>query len=156
MKYKIAIMVMMFVTCSLYGANANARCYVGTPLEALNGAKVVFVGKVISVTDPGLPPEGIQFRTINLVRPVRIRLLVEKIYRGKKVREIELVTNTGGFESGFEFKVGETYLVYGQENEANEQGLIVMGCGRTRLTRDAKEDLKLLDALSKRRHSKSR
>jgi len=73
-----------------------------------------------------------------------------------KVREIEVVTKTGGLEFGFQFEVGETYIVYAQEDEAQEQGLIVKGCGRTRLTRDAKEDLKLLDALSKRRHSKSR
>ena len=101
MKYQIGIMVMMFVTYPLYGA--NARCYVPTQLEALNDAKAVFVGKVISVTDPGLPPEGIQFRVMNLVRPVRIRLVVEKVFRGKRVREIEVVTNTGGLEARIEW-----------------------------------------------------
>jgi len=127
----------------------NARCIISTPSEAFQEAKVVFVGKVISVEDPTLPAAPLQPRIINLVRPVQVRFTVERVYLGKKLNEIEIGTRTGGLEWGYEFKVGETYLVYAQESETEQEVLIVKGCGRTRLIADATEDLRLLDAKAK-------
>ena len=46
------------------------------------------------------------------------------------------------------------YVVYAQEDKSKEQGLIVTGCGRTRLIKDATEDLKLLTALSESKTDK--
>lgn len=153
MKHLIAITVIALVACPL--RVTHARCYVPTPAEALVGAKAVFVGKVISVSDPGLPPEGITFRVFNLVRPIRVRFAVENVYRGRKLREIEVQTKTGGLEWGYDFTVGEKYLVYAQEADDKEGGLVVKGCGRSRLVRKATEDLKLLKAESNRKTSKS-
>lgn len=153
MKHLIAITVIAFVACPL--SITHARCYVPTPAEALVGAQAVFVGKVISVSDPGFPPEGLTFRVINLVRPVRVRFAVENVYRGRKLREIEVETKTGGLEWGYDFKVGETYLVYAQEAGDKEGGLVVKGCGRSRLVKEATEDLKLLKAESNSKTTKS-
>lgn len=122
----------------------HARCYIPTPPEALAGAKAVFVGKVISVFDPALPPEGLTFRVINVVLPVKVRFAVEHVYRGRKIREIEIGTRTGGLEWGYEFKVGERYLVYAQQAGDSKDGFVVKGCGRSRLVTEAAEDLKLL------------
>jgi hypothetical protein len=127
----------------------NARCFISTPSEAFQKAKVVFVGKVISVEDPTLPPAPLQLRIYDLVRPIQVRFTVEHVYLGKKLNEIEIGTRTGGLEWGYEFKVGETYLVYAQESETEQEVLIVKGCGRTRLIADATEDLRLLDAKAK-------
>jgi len=128
----------------------NARCFISTPSEAFQKAKVVFVGKVISVEDPTLPAEPLQSRIYNLVRPIKVRFTVERVYLGKKLDEIEIGTRTGGgLEWGYEFKVGETYLVYAQESETEQKVLIVKGCGRTRLIADATEDLQLLNAKAK-------
>jgi hypothetical protein len=127
----------------------NARCFISAPSEAFQKAKVVFVGKVISVEDPTGPAEPLQSRIYDLVRPIKVRFTVERVYLGKKLSEIEIGTRTGGLEWGYEFKVGETYLVYAQESETEQKVLIVKGCGRTRLIADATEDLRLLDAKAK-------
>jgi len=127
----------------------NARCFILTPSEAFQKAKVVFVGKVISVEDPALPAAPLQPRIYDLVRPIQVRFTVERVYRGEKLDEIEIGTRTGGLEWGYEFKVGETYLVYAQESETEQKVLIVKGCGRTRLIADATEDLRLLNAKAK-------
>jgi hypothetical protein len=127
----------------------NARCFISTPSEAFQKAKVVFVGKVISVEDPALPAAPLQPRIYDLVRPIQVRFTVERVYRGEKLDEIEIGTRTGGLEWGYEFKVGETYLVYAQESETEQKVLIVKGCGRTRLIADATEDLRLLNAKAK-------
>ncbi len=131
----------------------NARCFISSPSEAFQKAKVVFVGKVISVEDPTGPAAPLQPRIYNLVRPIQVRFTVERVYLGKKLNEIEVGTRTGGLEWGYEFKVGETYLVYAQESETESETeqkvLIVKGCGRTRLIADATEDLRLLNAKAK-------
>ena len=127
----------------------NARCAKQTLSEAFQKAKVVFVGKVISVEDPTGPAEQLQSRIYDLVRPIKVHFTVERVYLGKKLNEIEIGTRTGGLEWGYEFKVGETYLVYAQESETEQEVLIVKGCGRTRLITDATEDLRLLDAKAK-------
>jgi hypothetical protein len=154
MKYLITITAIILATYPLHGA--NTRCYVPTPQEAVDGARVVLIGKVVSVTDPTGPAEGLQFKVVALERPLKVRFAVEHVYHGKKVREIELVTKTGGLEWGYEFKVGEKYIVYAHDGGAKEQALIVKGCGRSRPIRDATEDLKFLDGLSKAKTRKSR
>lgn len=154
MKYLFTITAIILATCPRHAA--NARCYVPTPQQAVNGAKIVFIGKVISVTDPTGTAEGVQFRVVALERPLKVRFAVEHVYRGKKVREIELATKTGGLEWGYEFKVGEKYIVYAHDGGDKEQALIVKGCGRSRSIRDATEDLKFLDGLSKNKTRKSR
>ena len=98
MKHLIAITITAVVVFPL--SAAHARCYVPTPTEALAGAKAVFVGKVISITDPTFPAEGLPPKVFNLVRTVKVRFSVEHVYRGRSIREIEVGTQTGGLEWG--------------------------------------------------------
>jgi hypothetical protein len=153
MKHLVAITITVLVAFPM--SAAHPRCYVPTPTEALAGAKAVFVGKVISITDPTLPAEGISYRVFNLVRPVKVRFAVEHVYRGRKIREIEVGTQTGGLDWGYEFKVGERYLVYAQQAGDSKRGLVVKGCSRSRPVNEAAEDLKLLNGSLNLKTSKS-
>lgn len=153
MKHLIAIAITLLVVFPMNAA--HARCYVPTPTEALAGAKAVFVGKVISIADPTLPAEMLSPKVFNLVRPVKVRFAVEHVYRGRKIREIEIKTQTGGLEWGYEFKVGERYLVYAQPAGDSKSELVVKGCGRSRPVNEATEDLKLLNGSPSLKISKS-
>jgi hypothetical protein len=128
---------------------APARCYVPSVREALDDAKAVFVGKVISVADPTFPDDRLSTRVFNLERPLTVRFAVERVYLGAKTREIEVETKTGGLEWGYDFQVGEKYVVYAQDGGARVPGLIVKGCSRTRLVTEAMEDLRTLKDLLK-------
>ena len=152
MKHSIAIITALVVFPM---SGAHPRCYVPTPTEALVGAKAVFVGKVISIADPTLPAEGLSPKVFNLVRPIKVRFAVEHVYRGRKIREVEIGTQTGGLEWGYEFKVGERYLVYAQQAGDSRSGLVVKGCGRSRPINEATEDLKLLNGPLNFKTSKS-
>ena len=125
---------------------ANSRCGVlPTPIEAFNSSKAVFIGKVISVADPESSASGIPHRVMRLERPITARFVVEKVYRGDVVKEIEVSSKTGGLEFGHDFEVGERYLVYAESGEnADVEELVVKGCGRTRLLKEAVEDLQTL------------
>ena len=149
MKFVSVIAALLLFTSS--AGRALARCYVLTPNEALQGARAVFVGKVLSIIDPGMPTDGLSFKVVNLVRPVRVRFAIERVYRGVKVREVEVMTRTGGLEWGYEFSVGKRYLVYAQESETTEKGLVIGGCGRTRPVAEAEEDVRFLKRLAKAR-----
>ncbi|MDX6614769.1 MAG: hypothetical protein QOD75_3955 [Blastocatellia bacterium] len=143
MKHLIAIVVTALFTWPL--SATHARCYVVTPAEAFAGAEAVFVGKVISVSDPTFPVAGRAPQVFNLVRPIKVRFAAERVYRGKILRQIEVETRTGGLEWGYDFKVGKRYLVYAQAARDNQHGLVVNGCGPSRLLNEATEDLKLLE-----------
>jgi hypothetical protein len=152
MKHLVATAITALVVFPM--SAAHARCYVPTPTEALADAKAVFAGKVISIDDPTLPAEGLSFRVFNLVRPVKVRFAVEHVYRGRKIREVEIQTQTGGLEWGYEFRVGERYLVYAQQAGDSKSGLVVKGCSRSRPVDEATEDLKLLNGLPNLKTSK--
>jgi hypothetical protein len=152
MKHLIAIITALVIFPM---SAAHPRCLVPTPTEALAGARAVFVGRVISVADPTLPAQGIYPRVFSLVRPVTVRFAVEHVYRGRKMREVEIGTQTGGLEWGYEFKVGEKYLVYVQQAGNSKSGLVVKGCGRSRPITEATEDLKLLNGPPNLKHIKS-
>jgi hypothetical protein len=146
MQYVIAIGLSL-VLASSSGA-VRARCSVPSVASALEEAKSVFVGKVISVQDPGLPADDrLSFKIISLVRSIKVRFAVDHIYAGREAKEIEVATRTGGLEFGYDFKVGEKYLVYAQGEDEEKSVLIVKGCGRTRLVEEATEDMRILKDL---------
>jgi hypothetical protein len=121
------------------------------PIEALNRSKVVFIGKVISVTDRTSSAGDIPPRVVSLVRPITARFVVERVYRGNEVKELEVSSKTGGLEWGQDFKVGERYLVYAQSGaNAEAEELIVKGCSRTRFIKDADDDLRTLSEPAER------
>ena len=146
MQYLIVVGLTLALTSS--PSAFGARCYVSSVDQAFANAKSVFVGKVTVVEDPGLPAdERLSFKVINLVRPVKVRFAVERIFAGREAKEIDVATQTGGLEFGYDFKVNESYLVYAQEQGTEKSGLVVKGCSRTRPLDEAKEDIRLLEEL---------
>ena len=117
---------------------SNARCFVQPASQALQQSGFVFIGKALSIEDPTLPARESQRRVYALERPVKVRFTVERVLRGIYVPEITIGTTIGGYESGYQFEVGERYLVYAHETKG---GLVVPGCSRTRLATYAQEDL---------------
>ena len=120
---------------------ANARCLVQTPSEAFRQAKLVFLGKVLSIEDPTLPAPELQFRVQPLARPITVLFTVERVLQGTHVNEVKIQTMTGAPESGYPFQVGEKYLVYANEIKG---ALFVGGCSRTTPAASAQEDLSFI------------
>jgi hypothetical protein len=107
---------------------------------------VVFIGKVIIVADPEFSAGGIPHRVVSLERQITAGFIVEKVYRGAAFEEVEVSSKSGGLEFGHDFNVGERYLVYAEGvDNAGVEELVVKGCGRTRLIKDADEDLHFLN-----------
>ena len=148
MTMRMTLSINCAVTLSLmvcFGASthtANARCIVPTPPGALRQAKLVFTGKVLSVDDPGVPLPELQYKVVALERPIKVRFAIERVLIGKQIDEIEIGTKRGGLESGYDFKLGESYLVYAVETENKD--LVVQGCSRTRPATNAKDDLSFI------------
>lgn len=93
-----------------------------------------------------MPTEVTPSTLINLERPITARFAVERVYRGKEMKEVEVATMTGTSEWGANFKKGESYLVYAEKDGDRRDLLRVRGCSRTSLMQDAEEDLELLRA----------
>ena len=71
----------------------------------------------------------------------RIRFKVRTVFRGKEEETLEVWTPFG--DCGFNFQVGETYLVYADDDE--ESDVMTTGvCTRTRRLSDAGDDLAYL------------
>ena len=142
--------ILMLLLLLIGSGSISARCMIlPPPKTAYLEAKSVFVGKIIeiislAVPDPELPP-GV----VNLEQPVKVRVKVERVYRGVEADEIEVETITGGPDFGVNFKLNETYVIYAHKRDKKKKTLIVRGCGRTRLIFQADEDLEFLNGLNK-------
>jgi hypothetical protein len=74
---------------------------------------------------------------------------IDEAFRGVKTAEIEVRTGMGGGDCGYNFKLGERYLVYASFDAANGfYGTSI--CTRTRPVSDAGEDLDYIRGLKDR------
>ncbi|HLL43066.1 MAG TPA: hypothetical protein VK369_08000 [Segetibacter sp.] len=118
---------------------------VGTVSQELEKATAVFSGKVIAEerrkitdsTDIGFGGEALF-----------IRLKVDRWWNGSSSSEVVLRTGTVHFRGStlrmaedFRFLTGLSYLVYAYESNGN---FITDGCGRTKVSYEADEDVKEL------------
>ncbi|MBE1444813.1 hypothetical protein [Paenibacillus sp. OAS669] len=86
------------------------------PIKALDEAGAVFSGKVIEmkedVWENRKKGEVYEWRHV-------VRIAVEQSWKGMDQTEVIVMTNAGGEDScGYEFKVGESYLVYAYKNNS--------------------------------------
>lgn len=96
--------------------------------KAQKESRAIFVGEVMQVVQN---PDA---------SGVSVKFLVEKIWKGKLSREVNIFTGRGGGDCGYQFEVGESYLVYA--SGANES-LSTTICQRT-ARRSGNGDLKHL------------
>jgi hypothetical protein len=100
--------------------------------EQLAQATVVFAGRVLKI-EPGGP---------NLLA-AQFKIL--KAYKGTSEQEITITTNEDSAACGYPFEIQAEYLIYATGKETYEVSL----CSRSRLLKNASEDLKKLENSSK-------
>lgn len=114
----------------------------GPPCDSYGTAAAVFVGTAMNVRRAEPPPEG-NVQPINYRRVFKFS--VDQTYFGVAGTEIEVVTGGGGGDCGYDFRIGERYLVYAH---SYENTLATSICSRTRPFTRADEDLEFLGNLS--------
>ena len=136
---RIIVMFLVAVACAPR-AEACSCLPSGPPCQNLFQSDAVFVGTVT-----GIRP----MRTPETERPVLERRIVafsvEKGVRGIDGSTVDVRTGSGGGDCGFDFKIGERYVVYAYRHP---DGSLSTGiCSRTRLAAEAAEDLAYFGAL---------
>jgi Carboxypeptidase regulatory-like domain len=139
-------LILLIVGFALFGfvtSVANACTCIGprTPCEAYGTAAAVFVGTAISAGKA----EPLKDKSEPYGGPVVVKFAVEQSYLGVDGTEVEVFTGVGGGDCGYEFKIGERYLVYGYRDHIR---LITGICTRTKPFSRAAEDLAFLGNLS--------
>jgi hypothetical protein len=141
---------------------------VDSPCQAYQSSDVVVVGVVTDIKDDAvdIALDGVKVGTATR-RWIRLR--VEEPLKGG-VREMTVVTGTGGGDCGYPFDVGGRYLVYASASEPMSVHLnpsqlptpppppagVAPGpvygvtiCGRTRMVADGEDDLALVHAMTR-------
>jgi hypothetical protein len=98
--------------------------------KAKNEARAVFSGKVLEVIkNPG-------------EYEVTVKLKVEKSWKGNVPRQITVSTATDSAMCGYNFEVGQSYLIYASGTNINNLQTNI--CTRTAKSLQAKADLRVL------------
>ena len=134
---KIAI-VFLFLFASSQAAY-SCSCEAPSQRKAFRKANAIFVGQVLEIRDSKNQKVA---DSLGLVKVYDIKFKVEKSWKGVKNSEITVVSDNGVLVCyGFDFRVGEKYLVY-----ANEKDLVVIShCMRTVPIKAADEDIPKLN-----------
>jgi hypothetical protein len=113
-------------TCDLPSPGKTAKQLV---FEARKQATAVFAGEVVEViADPQMGY-------------LKVKLRVEKLWKGVLTNEVIVVTGRGGGDCGYRLEVGARYLMFAYGDEVKLETNI---CQRTKGLAHAVEDLKLL------------
>jgi hypothetical protein len=114
-------------TCGLPPMNSPLKRQVRA---APGESRAVFSGKVLEVRgDP---------QTLFVL----VRLRVERVWKGAPRAEARIFTGRGGGDCGYQFEVGESYLVYAYRWREGELGTNI--CQRTAKLSEAAKDLQIL------------
>lgn len=138
------IVVAVLVWLGLVSTDAQAcSCFgPGTPCESYGAASAVFAGTAISVRRAEEPKPG-PVQPINYQRIFKFS--VDQPYLGVAGTEVEITTGSGGGDCGYDFRIGERYLVYAH---LYQNRLHTGICTRTKPFAAAGEDLAFLGNLS--------
>ncbi len=138
----------VFVLLSSGRAFACSCAGGGQPCQEFGAAAAVFVGTVTDVRTR-------QAKSVEEARreprwmPVVFKFAVVQPFSGVSGAEVEVSTGSGGGDCGYEFKRGETYLVYAYGGR--DGGPLATGtCTRTRPVSEASEDFEFLRGLAGR------
>jgi hypothetical protein len=117
------------------------------PCEAYWQAEAVFIGTPKEVSWVELE-DKIENSILKYRKPV-FNFSVDQAFRGVNGPQISVMTGQGGGDCGYGFKIGERYLVYAYRDGQGKEMLSTSICTRTRLIRNADEDLEYIQGLSK-------
>ena len=118
------------------------------PCAAFGGSAAVFVGTATDVRVREPKPVAAA-RDEPDWTPVVVRFAVLEPFLGVEGAEVEVATGRGGGDCGYQFRKGESYLVYAygaRDGKPLSTGI----CTRTRAVGDAAEDLEFLRGLGAR------
>jgi carboxypeptidase family protein len=134
--------VVILVLLASPAANACSCGGGGAPCESFGTASAVFAGTVIAVRDN--PPPKADRKEADWLPRLVYKFSIQQAYSGVAGTEVEVNTGGGGGDCGYQFKVGERYLVYAQ---LYKDKLTTSICTRTQLFSRATEDLAFLGTL---------
>lgn len=135
------VTVVLLVTPPAYACSCGGG---GAPCESFGTAAAVFAGAVIGVRE-NPPPKKIDRNAADSLPPFVYKFSVQQAYSGVANAEVEVFTGRGGGDCGYDFKVGQRYLVYAYLYKGK---LTTSICTRTRPFSEATEDLAFLGTLS--------
>jgi hypothetical protein len=135
-KISIVSQLLMVVFAVLPGQQAYACSCIppAPPLESMANSDAVFSGKVMRIDSDEAP-------IINSADPVKVVFNVSRVWKGPEEGAIALSTARESASCGYNFVVGEEYLVYANNSET---GLTTGLCNRTMPLSSAGEDLAAL------------
>lgn len=128
----VGIVLLCLVTCSR--SEACSCISPGPPCASYWQADAVFSGKVTAIAEQS----GASDTQAPWPSMRRATISIESAFRGVEGKSVELLTGMGGGDCGYNFVSGERYLVYAYRSP---RGLIATICSRTRLLKDAAEDI---------------
>lgn len=138
----LAAIAAVLLICSASEANACSCAFGGSaPCQDYWKTDAVFVGRVVGSSKITLD-EG-AYKSHRRV----VRMTIEQPLKGVEGAQAEVFTGRGGGDCGYEFKMGESYIVYAGRGEKDER-LYTGICTRTRPLAEAGEDLAFIRGLA--------
>jgi hypothetical protein len=133
---RLLALVMLLTTIMRPGPAFACSCMIpGPPEEALEQASVVFAGRLV---DTQRPQAGGEVNTADLSA---YRFEVSRVWKGDVTSTVTIGSAMSSASCGYEFVIGEEYIVYGFEQD----GIVQTGlCTRTAPLANADEDLAAL------------
>ncbi|HEY0174657.1 MAG TPA: carboxypeptidase regulatory-like domain-containing protein [Pyrinomonadaceae bacterium] len=121
----------------------------GPPCQAFGEASAVFVGTATDVRRPRAAKSVEAARAEPSWWPVVVKFSVLQPFSGVEGAEVEVSTGQGGGDCGYQFRRGESYLVYAYGGRDGKP-LTASICSRTQPLSQAAEDLEFLRGLGAR------
>lgn len=145
------LLTVCIVTLPLVALNASlaegCSCiYAGPACERFWTTDAVFDGTVLSIE--AIPREVHVGRQTFSVNDKLVRLDVRQSWKGVDIGQIEVFTGQGGGDCGFDFAVGERYLVFAYK-APNDGRLHASICSLTEKYEAAADSVLFLESLSK-------
>lgn len=138
MKRTVLVILSFCLFLLSYASSVSACSCVETPgvEAALEQSDAVFHGKVLDIRE----------NTGKYRYGRHVLFEVMKTWKGIEDSQVIIKTGLGGGDCGFDFQVGQEYVVYAYESEmyGDEKALVAIICSRTAEIGEAEEDLQIL------------
>lgn len=140
---RLYFLVLLFIsgTSTLLACDCDGRPTFETSFK---NSDMIFTGEVITIK----PHNVVKTSAVETYSEVLVEFRITAMYKGKKVKRVEVITAVAVATCGYPFEEGRQYLVYGN---SESDRINVSYCSRTSELTDAKDDIKKLKVAAKRR-----